>query len=277
MTNKKGFYNAYNLDTLKHGESIKCDHKVTLIRERMDLSTLVPLPLSELERRRKDSICAENAIFEQLKTLLSKWEGQAAITQLLNRAIEYDKCPAVEHSSNQWQEKRGVYSVSNMVYKMAYNVYEETRYNRETETSEPVVWYLTWSVKTNGPRSGNSVFDSTKIAGQDGKRFTDKAAMEKYLAGRVAAYSSLFTEISPPLPSEYARHFTVNGLLLPGYNVAAEEAAAVRVPESERPQESVLARINADKAAKREKVAADRDEPAPQAKRHNRGKDEAEH
>ena len=46
-----------------------------------------------------------------------------------------------------------------------------------------------------------------KIAGQDRKVFSDKAAMEKYLNGRIKAYDRLFTEISPPIPQEYAESF----------------------------------------------------------------------
>ena len=37
------------------------------------------------------------------------------------------------------------------------------------------------------------------LAGQDKKRYTDKAAAEKYLDGRKKAYFHLFAEISPPI------------------------------------------------------------------------------
>ena len=43
--------------------------------------------------------------------------------------------------------------------------------------------------------------------------------MEKYLQGRIAAYSHLFTEISPPIPADARKRFCVNGVLLPGYTV----------------------------------------------------------
>jgi hypothetical protein len=35
----------------------------------------------------------------------------------------------------------------------------------------------------------------------------------------IKAYSHLFTEISPPVPKEYADCFSVNGKLLPGYTL----------------------------------------------------------
>lgn len=49
--------------------------------------------------------------------------------------------------------------------------------------------------------------------------------MEKYLNGRIKAYQHLFTEVSPPIPPEYAEHFKVNGQLLPGYAIEGEERA----------------------------------------------------
>ena len=49
--------------------------------------------------------------------------------------------------------------------------------------------------------------------------------MEKYLNGRIKAYQHLFTEVSPPIPPEYAEHFKVNGQLLAGYAIEGEERA----------------------------------------------------
>lgn len=70
-----------------------------------------------------------------------------------------------------------------------------------------------------------------EIAGQRDKRFTDKAAMEKYLNGRIAAYAHLFTEISPPIPQDQKGRFCVNGVLLPGYTVEAPERTPQEVAD----------------------------------------------
>ena len=102
-----------------------------------------------------------------------------------------------------------------MVYKMTYSVYEDTKYDRVAQKSIPFAWYATWHVSTNNPDGYRGI----KIAGQDRKRFVDKAAMEKYFNGRIKAYAYLFTEISPPVPQKYDRCFRVNGQLLPGYTV----------------------------------------------------------
>ena len=73
------------------------------------------------------------------------------------------------------------------------------------------------------------------IAEQE-RSFKDKAEAEKYIQGRIKAYSHLFTEISPPIPKEYEHHFMVHGTLLPGYTVegleqAKTEHAAAEVSE----------------------------------------------
>ena len=62
-----------------------------------------------------------------------------------------------------------------------------------------------------------------KIAGQNQKRYTDKAAALKYLEGRKKAYAYLFSEVSPPIPQKYERHFKVYGTLLPGYSIEGRE------------------------------------------------------
>jgi hypothetical protein len=109
--------------------------------------------------------------------------------------------------------------MSNMVYKMDYRTFEKTRYDSETKKSIPVAWEISWNVRTNSPNLRNN----SHIAGQSRKSYTNKEDMEKYLAGRIKAYSHLFTEISPPIPKEYAPHFRMNGLLLPGYTAQGEE------------------------------------------------------
>ena len=77
----------------------------------------------------------------------------------------------------------------------------------------------------------------------DRKVFSDKAAMEKYLNGRIKAYDRLFTEISPPIPQEYAEHFKVNGMLLPGYTIEGEE------PPQQQPQAAAIPETTAAKGA----------------------------
>ena len=69
------------------------------------------------------------------------------------------------------------------------------------------------------PKHGHCV----EIAGQRRKRYTDKAAAEKYIEGRKKAFAHYFKEISPPISQEYAEYFKVNGVLLPGYTIEGQE------------------------------------------------------
>ena len=169
---------------------------------------------------RSESAAAEQAIFDDLKERAAAWEEQAGRTLLLDKTLEYVRTPHVQHTANEWQTtEHNRHIRSNRVYQMNYHIYENTRYDREKQQSVPYSYSLTWGVYTNSPnRNGQA-----KIAGQDRKVFTDKAAMEKYLNGRIKAYDRLFTEISPPIPQEYADYFKVNGMLMPDYTIEGED------------------------------------------------------
>lgn len=218
MSDIQNFYDVYShMDSLRHGDELRLQHSIYYRSDRGDISPFVASGLPELVKLRDASIAVEESIFDEMKKAMRQWERQGALTALLKRAIEYLETPEPSHSSNQWKHITSYHDrdeISNRVYKMSVSVYEETVYNRQTERSEPVAWYVTWDLRTNNPGSHTS-----RIAGQDRKKFTDKDAAMKYIEGRKKAYAGLFTEISPPIPLQYASTFEVNGLLLPGYTV----------------------------------------------------------
>ena len=210
-------------DRLLHGSEMHIERRVYRF-EPKDIADLCALPIEELQARREKSMAAEDSVFEKLCNDAGEWEALAAKTMLIDKAIEYVKTRTVEHTGNKWQPDqygRGQ-EISNMVYKMYHHVYENTKYDRDTKKHIPISWHLTWAVHTRSADGRYNGHGGT-IAGQDNKRFTDKAAMEKYLQGRIKAYAHLFTEISPPIPKEYERYFTVNGQLLPGYTVQSQD------------------------------------------------------
>ena len=167
-------------------------------------------------------------------------------TRFLEKAIEYVQTPPVKHTSNKWEKTDYEWQLrSNAVYQMRYHVYENTRYDRQAQKSVPYSWSLTWSVYTNGPNHGQNV----KIAGQERKTFSDKAAMEKYLAGRIKAYDRLFTETMPPVPKEYAEPFKVNGLLLPGYAIEGEPPQHTAPQQAAQPTRPDPEKVEMDAAA----------------------------
>jgi len=231
MPENKGLYDVYSYgNRVTPGDKINLEHSIRVRTENTDMSQLTALPLEELQTMREKSAAAEQAVFENLKVSVITWEEQATATQLIDKAIEYIKTPAVKHTSNEWQKSENdFHELSNMVYKMTYHLREDTRRDPKTDKYIPVAWDLRWSIYTNPPN--NRAYSSKdRIAGQD-KRFTDKAEMEKYLAGRIKAHAHLFTQISPPIPEQYAKNFHVNDQLLPGYTIEGQKKPPVRAAE----------------------------------------------
>ena len=225
-------YSSYDHDKLETAETMRIERRIYFEAKDGDIAPYVSLPPEQLHAMREESAAAEQAIFNDLARRAAAWEEQAGKTLLLDKAIEYTRTTVVQHTSNEWQKgEYDRYTRSNRVYQMNYHIYENTRYDKEAQQSIPYSWTLTWSVRTNSPSRTQA-----KIAGQDRKVFTDKAAMEKYLNGRIKAYDRLFTEISPPIPQEYADYFKVNGMLMPDYTIEGEEPPqqqqAAAIPEN---------------------------------------------
>ena len=256
-------YKVYRFDYLTEGSNLKFEHSVYC--EDVDISSFIAQGEEKIQAMRQDSMDGEKKAFDIVLAATKQWEQQAAVTQKLNRALEYLHTQEVKHTANEWRKTdnwKNDEEISNRVYRMTGGIWEDTKYDRETKQSVPVAWYVTWDVYVNSPKEGYG----EKIAGQNQKRYTDKAAAEKYLEGRKKAYSHLFTEISPQIPKQYERHFTVYGALLPGYTVEGQEPVktdhtAADVSEGgismpEKPEKpSVLGKLSA--AKEREKAAAE--------------------
>ena len=218
------YYGVFDYgDQLEPGVELKIEHTVVegYADNTLDLSPIIGLGSDDLTKARDKSVEAEQAIFEKIRASVREWERQAAVTKTYNRALEYLHTSQIDHTSNQWiREKRHDRdTISNKVYQMSVSVWENTKYDRATGQSVPVAWYVTWDVSLHTPKRGYG----KQLAGQRQKRYTDKAAAQKYIEGRKKAYAHLFTEISPPIPTEYADHFKINGVLLPGYTIQGQE------------------------------------------------------
>ncbi|HGM1346900.1 TPA: YodL domain-containing protein [Clostridioides difficile] len=212
-------YHAYDHDKLEAADTMRIERTIYFESENADISALTALTVEQLQAMREESAAAERAIFESLQQQAAAWEQQAGKTLELNKAIEYARTPAAQHTENKWQEEEYRHIRSNTVYQMSYRISENTRYDKAAQKSIPYSYTLSWSVLTNAPGANRQAH----IAGQSKKVFADKEAMEKYLNGRIKAYDHLFTVVSPPIPKEYAEHFKVNGQLLPGYSIEGEE------------------------------------------------------
>lgn len=207
MTENNG-YHSYDFDYLTEGSSIKLEHSIYV--DESDMTDLISKPISEIQAMREESVTKEKAAFEKVRQTAKDWEKQAAVTRRFDRAIEYLRVPEVSHTSNKWvqaKDKFGYNHISNRVYKMSYNIYERSSYRADAKKYD-----VRWDIYTNRPQSQ----DSYKVAGQERVCSTREEA-EKYIQGRIKAYSHLFTEISPPIPKEYEKSFMVYEQLLPGY------------------------------------------------------------
>lgn len=214
------------MSTFIPGDELKIMEYPRFHVERSDLSALVKLSPDELKELEQDSISEEQTIYAELQEVVEKWLNQAAKTIEYRKAQEYLNIRPVSHTANQWQESRyGSHEISNMVYRFTWREDDRTEWDRTLRQSVPVAWYLSWSVTFNTVHHPDNSGSGRQIAGQDRKVFKDRASMEKYLQGRIAAYAHLFTEISPPVPEDARKRFCVNGVLLPGYTVAVPEPA----------------------------------------------------
>lgn len=188
------------------------------------VAELVSLPMEELDRIEQDSIDKEQEIFKAMCDLQPQWSQQAKETRRIREAKAYLRVMPVKHTSNEWRVFDAFrHEMSNMVYKMVWWVNERTEYNRDFQKSVPVKWDLRWYICFNTIQDPDKTGHGWKIAGQDRKVFEDKAALDKYLQGRITAYAYLFQEISPPIPKGEEGRFSVNGVLLPGYTVEVPE------------------------------------------------------
>lgn len=214
------------------GSEIELSSHVYYSDRTSDISDLVTLSLDELGEHEKASVEKEKEIFGKLHAIEVEWAQQARQTIRFRQAQQYLKTPPTEHTANRQVEgEYNWHEISNMVYKMTWRVYENTKYDRAAQRSIPISWEVSWYLSYNTPRNPDDTRSGRQLAGQDRKRFADKAAMEKYLQGRIAHYAHLFTEISPPIPKGEEGRFSINGVLLPGYTVETPEPTPQEVAD----------------------------------------------
>ncbi len=231
MDEGRGFYSVSRWgDKLEPGDELTINHSVRSNGKGTRLAQLTHMSAEKLTALRAESAEKEKVIFEKLRDATGEWEEQAAQTMLLDDAIEYVKTPPVKHTSNEWENNGHWCERSNMVYKMAYHIYENTAYNHKTERSEVVSWQVSWSLYYNFPDHARG---GGHIAGQERKKFTDKEKADNYIIGRMVAFADYFTQLSPPVPENLAWKFSRKGQLLPGYTVQGKEPPpAIEAPIS---------------------------------------------
>ncbi len=228
MADRDSFYqvNAWG-DNLTTGVTLKIVHSLHFSdwNAGPHLESLVSLSIAELTKKLSESKDQEKSIFEKLKAATSEWETQAAQTLLLEKALEYVQIPEVKHTSNEWiQRKDGTWEISNRVYQMQYH-FDPVPQSEAVRVS----WELAYNAPEQ-PRSdrGYRWGGSLNIAGQDKKLYDNVEAAQRYIQGRFDLYAHLFTELSPSVPNDCKRFFSVNGHLCPGYTLAPPERTSAK-------------------------------------------------
>lgn len=226
---KESFYSAYGeyVDKLEPGYKLKIEHHVEYESYRIgrpEIAAQVKFTPAELKRKREESVKLEQAIYDKMLGVVKEWEVQAAQTLLLDKALEYADTPDVPHTSNEWKQREdGSREISNLVYKMCYQILEDTAEGKKG------TWLASWALGVNAParpKTERFYFAGDKvIAEQRKKRYNSFAAAQKYIQGRFDLYVGLFRELRPPVPDKYERHFYINGCLLPEYTVVPPETA----------------------------------------------------
>ena len=232
-------YTVYDNDTLTPGHKAKIEHTV-YSGDESDFSDLLKLTVGDISALKEKNIAQEQAAYKKAIDALKDWEVLAANTRKYEKVLDYKSAPEASHTSNKW-EKDGSdrFTISNKVYKMTYNICERSSWRNNTTRCD-----VRWHIFTNRPYPQISY----KVAGQERVCATREEA-EKYIQGRIKAYSHLFTEISPPIPKDLEKSFMVHGHLLPGY--VTEEMQKAAAEKSEKPAEkkpSIRKQLNELKA-----------------------------
>lgn len=232
LPNADPFFNVNDWgDTLTTGETLKIVHTLWFSDYNAGpfMALLTDKPAKELQEMLKDSKAAEKSIFDKLKVAVGEWEVQAAQTLLLEKVLEYVRTPEVSHTSNEWKRRKdGSWEISNRVYQMYYR-FDPVPQSEAVHVS----WRLVYNTpqQPGNPKYANSWGDSRFIARQDKKTYDNIETAQRYIQGRFDLYAHLFTELSPPIPNDCKRMFTVNGHLLPGYTITPKERAPQEVAD----------------------------------------------
>lgn len=210
-------YSVQAHDFMLPGRELKIER--TIHCGQYDISDLLKRPVDEVEKMFRESADGEEKAAEIVKAAASQWEKQAAVSQRLFRALDYLNTPSVEHTGNQWIENgHGSHKIQNMVYQMVCRIYQGTPKTGAVGKETSKLWYVDWDVRLNSPRKNHNFM----IAANQ-RHYADREKAEKYMNGRIKAFSSLFSELSPPVPVKYAECFTVSGQVLPGYRIEGQE------------------------------------------------------
>ena len=214
---KKSFYEIGSSEGyLREGFYLEVRRQINYRGDRADFKPFLNVPVKDLEKQLKESQAEEKKVFEEMKKAVTAWDEHGAQTLLLQKAIEYLKTPEVTHTRNEWQRhKDGSWEISNLVYKMTFNIVKSGD-----------EWKLTWELSYTAPGLSQGYWGYTRsprerIEYEGSKKYKTMEGAQKYIQSKFDQYAPCFESLSPPIPQGEERRFSVNGILLPGYTVEA--------------------------------------------------------
>lgn len=219
-------YNVQAHDFMLPGRELKIERAVYC--SEYDISDLLQKPVEEVQAMFQESADGEEKAVSIVKAAVSQWEKQAAVSQRLFRALDYLKTPSVQHTENQWVKDGDSHKIQNMVYQMTCRIYKDSHWTPSDGKDTGFRWHVEWDVRLNSPRKNHNFM----IASNE-RHYDSREKAEKYLNGRMKAFSNLFSELSPPIPVKYAECFTVSGQILPGYRIEGQETTLDVKPAAE--------------------------------------------
>ena len=212
---KKSFYEiGPNEGYLRAGSYLEVRREILYRGERANFKPFLNVPIKDLEKQLKESQAEEKKVFEEMKKAVTAWDEHGAQTLLLQKAIEYLKTPEVAHTANEWkQSKSGAWEISNMVYKMTFNIVKSGD-----------EWKLTWELSYTAPGLSKGYWSYSRsprqrIEYEGGKKYKTMEGAQKYIQSKFDQFGACFESLSPPIPAEAKELFCVNGQLLQGYSL----------------------------------------------------------
>lgn len=212
---KKSFYEiGPNEGYLRAGSYLEVRREIIYRGERANFKPFLNVPIKDLEKQLKESQAEEKKVFEEMKKAVTAWDEHGAKTLLLQKAIEYLKTPEVAHTANEWkQSKSGAWEISNMVYKMTFNIVKSGG-----------EWKLTWELSYTAPGLSKGYWSYSRsprerIEYEGSKKYKTMEGAQKYIQSKFDQFGACFESLSPPIPAEAKELFCVNGQLLQGYSL----------------------------------------------------------
>ena len=212
---KKSFYEIGPSEGyLRKGSYLEVSRQINYRGDRADFKPFLNVPVKDLEKQLKESQAEEKKVFEEMKKAVTAWDEHGAQTLLLQKAIEYLKTPEVTHTRNEWQRhKDGSWEISNLVYKMTFNIVKSGD-----------EWKLTWELSYTAPGLSQGYWGYTRsprerIEYEGSKKYKTMEGAQKYIQSKFDQYAPCFESLSPPIPAEAKELFCVNGQLLQGYSL----------------------------------------------------------